>query len=292
MEPLHHVLHTGFSLDLGRQPPGRIHVLRVQGRGVEIEVPAGWTSVCWSMRGALMLASGGHDWTLPPGRMQVWRDAPLHVRSLSANGWLALCAPLHAWDAVAPRATQLFPWRGRQLLSTASLLAHLARGPDASRRRAIATPSTLLSALVDNLLERQEPLHGLLPRCNGRTLARRRQTLLRMLRVRHAIDCSLDVRLDQDSQAATANYSPCHLIRVFRAIFDETPFEYATRLRAERAWQLVRDTRMPVCEITEAVGFESQSAFCRAFKNIYGMTTSEARHRLNDDSRAAAPRAA
>ena len=70
---------------------------------------------------------------------------------------------------------------------------------------------------------------------------------------------------------------------MFRAIFDETPFEYATRLRAERAWQLVRDTRMPVCEITEAVGFESQSAFCRAFKSIYGMTTSEARQRLNDD---------
>ena len=283
MEPLHHVLSTGTCLDLGGQPPGRLHVLHVRGRGIEIDVPTGWTSVCWSIRSHLMLDSGNLEWTLRPGEMQVWRDTRLHARSLSANGWLAVCGPQSAWDAAAPRTAHLFPWRGRQTRSATSLVAHLARNARAAERRAIAAPATLLLALVDNLLERQELLQALLPRCSGRTLARRRQTLLRLLRVRHAIDCSLDVRLDLDSLAATASYSPCHLIRVFRTIFDETPFEYATRLRAQRAWELVRDTRMPVCEITEAVGFESQSAFCRAFKSIYGMTTSEARQRLNDD---------
>ena len=62
-----------------------------------------------------------------------------------------------------------------------------------------------------------------------------------------------------------------------RDVFGETPAEYAGRLRAERAWQLVRDTHMPVCEITEALGFESQSAFCRAFKSRFGATTTEVR---------------
>ena len=281
MEPLHHALHTGASLDLGREAPGCLHVLHVHGRGIEIAVPSGWTSVCWSIRGSCMLASAGLEWTLAPGQLQVWRDPPLNARSLSANGWLAICAPQHVWGSAAPRVTQLLPWRGRQTRHSAGLVACLARDTRASGRRPIAAPATLLPALVDNLLERQESLLALLPRCNGRTLARRRQTLLRMLRVRHAIDCSLDIRLDLESLAATASYSPCHLIRVFRAVFDETPFEYANRLRAERAWQLVRDTNMPVCEITEAVGFESQSAFCRAFKNAYGMTTSQVRADLD-----------
>jgi AraC family transcriptional regulator len=62
-------------------------------------------------------------------------------------------------------------------------------------------------------------------------------------------------------------------------VFGETPFEYAARLRFDRAWRLVRDTRMPVCDITEALGFESQSAFCRAFKHAFGVTTTQARER-------------
>ncbi|MFD0739918.1 helix-turn-helix domain-containing protein [Lysobacter koreensis] len=46
---------------------------------------------------------------------------------------------------------------------------------------------------------------------------------------------------------------------------------------SERAWQLVRDTGMPVGGITEVLGFESQSAFCRAFKHAFGVTTTQAR---------------
>jgi transcriptional regulator GlxA family with amidase domain len=64
---------------------------------------------------------------------------------------------------------------------------------------------------------------------------------------------------------------------MYRDVFDETPSEYAARLRLERAWSMVRDTRLPICEITEALGFESQSSFCRAFKNAYGATTGDVR---------------
>lgn len=39
----------------------------------------------------------------------------------------------------------------------------------------------------------------------------------------------------------------------------------------------MRGTGTPICEITEMLGFESQSAFCRAFKTSFGITTSQAR---------------
>ena len=65
---------------------------------------------------------------------------------------------------------------------------------------------------------------------------------------------------------------------MYRDVFGETPSEHAARLRLERAWTLVRDSAMPVCLITQHLGYESQSAFCRAFKNAFGLTTTQARH--------------
>ncbi|MGH8076662.1 MAG: helix-turn-helix transcriptional regulator, partial [Lysobacter sp.] len=81
---------------------------------------------------------------------------------------------------------------------------------------------------------------------------------------------------------------PSHLIRIYRDVFDETPSDYAMRLRSERAWHLVLHTALPVGEITEALGFESQSAFCRAFKHTFGLTATEARRRINPVAASAA----
>src|SRR5690606_27797391 len=118
---------------------------------------------------------------------------------------------------------------------------------------------------------------------------RRQQTLLRLLGVRHLIEIHDDGRPDLAMLARSANYSPWHLMRVHREVFGQTPSEYASQLRLERAWSLVRGTRLPICEITEALGFESQSSFCRAFKNAYGATTGQVRQSLGDTGR---PRAA
>src|SRR3546814_9782048 len=101
--------------------------------------------------------------------------------------------------------------------------------------------------------------------------------MLRLLRVRHLIESSGDERPDLVRLARSANYSPWHLIRVHRDVFGETPSEYAARLRLKHAWSLVRDTKNSICEISEALGFESQSAFCRSFKKTYGCTTTQAR---------------
>ena len=159
----------------------------------------------------------------------------------------------------------------------AGLLCRLLRTLPGSGTSACGDPEALLAALVDALVERQRDLHSLLGRCAGRSLARQQQTLLRLLRVRHAIECNPDVRLDLEQLASTARYSPCHLIRVHRAVFGQTPSEYAADLRARQAWEMVSRSRLLICEITEMLGFESQSAFCRAFKNAFGRTTSEVR---------------
>jgi AraC-like DNA-binding protein len=276
-----HLLRSGDSLDLAQQPPAQFHLLLASGRGIQADVPPGWLSVWWPLRGELSLSSGGSEWRVASRQAQVWREGALRCRSLGPHAWLAITGSTSLWEARwngrDRQASALLPWRGRIRHDCAGLLIRLARSTPASSTHHNDDTATLLEAFTVSLLEQQVALQALVSRCNGRTHERRRQTLMRLLRVRHLIECNPDTRLDLDRLSRMANYSPCHLIRVYRAVFDETPSEYAARLREQQAWRMVSDTGLPICEITEMLGFESQSAFCRAFKNAFGQTTSEVR---------------
>lgn len=160
----------------------------------------------------------------------------------------------------------------------ARLLLHVAR---CVRDGDTALVEATWRALAQSLLHEQAPLLECMERCTGRTLQRRKQTLPRLLRVQDLIRRQLEHRPDLRRLAASANYSPHHLLRIYRRVFGETPAEYAARLRLQRAWRLVRFTRMPVCDITEALSFESPSAFCRAFcrafRQAFGLTATQTR---------------
>lgn len=293
----HHHLRFGDSLNPLRLTADSLQVLHARGRGIQVDIPAGWVSLWWPLHGELQLAASGSEWRLPARQMQVWRDGALRCSSLGSQAWLALAAPAVLWDddarVHAKDLPPLLPWRGNGGREAVGLLARLAREGSAGSKPSTGDPATLFAALLAVLSDRQHDLQTRLPRCNGRTMARRQQTLLRLLRVRHAIECNPHVRLDLERLAQAANYSPCHLIRVYRSVFDETPSEYAARLREQQAWKMVCCTGLPICEITEMLGFESQSAFCRAFKNTFGQTTSQVRRTFQQaDAHARQPVAA
>ena len=67
------------------------------------------------------------------------------------------------------------------------------------------------------------------------------------------------------------------LIRQFKAVFHITPHQYLIRTRLTRAADLLRHTNNPIHEITWSCGFENVSAFCRAFKSIYGVQPAQYR---------------
>ena len=275
----HHLRYADHVALDARNDEG-LHVLHASGRGAEVELPAGWMSLWLPLAGRLRLGVHDGNWELGPGDAQLWREGRVSAGSRLPCGWLALAGPVAAWKqhrGSDPGLTdiELFPWEGRASRELRRLLVRLARRVRGDAR-ALAP---LLAALFAELVGQQRELQARLPRCSGRSLQRRQQTLLRLLRVQQQIRRHPDARLDLAQLARSASYSPCHLIRIYRDVFDETPTEYATRLRSDRAWQLVRDTAMPVCEITEVLGFESQSAFCRAFKHSFGLTATQARRR-------------
>jgi AraC family transcriptional regulator len=275
-------LHFAGQSTLDANRADLLHVVHAAGRASRLHVPAGWLSLYVPLSGRLQFECADGEWEIQPGRMQVWRDGELRVDCRSSGCWLGLAGPLEAWSrcmhVVAGHGldTGIFPRESECPRVLRRLLVRLARSARGSVD--IGDAGMLLDATCIALLEQQQDLRERLQRCSGRTLQRRQQTLLRLLRVRQLIEIHCDNRPDLARLARSANYSPWHLIRMYRDVFDETPSEYAARLRLERAWSMVRDTRLPICEITEALGFESQSSFCRAFKNAYGATTGDVRH--------------
>lgn len=284
MSVLHHRIHFAEHLDfndLSAEAGAGLHLVRASGRAVQLDLPPGWLSLWLPLHGPLRLEAADSAWDLGPGHLQVWRDGRVRSSARSPCWWLCLSGAEAAWkphlsDGDTPQGSELFPWEGAAPRDARRLLVRLAR-LGAQPAQLAANAPTLLRTLGAVLRDEQRELLERLPRCSGRTLRRRQQTLLRLLRVQHLIRRHPEARLDLGRLARSASYSPCHLIRIYREVFDETPSEYATRLRSDRAWRMVRDTRMPVCEITEALGFESQSAFCRAFKNSFGVTATQAR---------------
>ncbi|MGH8053185.1 MAG: helix-turn-helix transcriptional regulator [Stenotrophomonas sp.] len=267
-------------MDLHTQPLPQVHAIVGNSRGSRLTIPAGWISITLVLRGVLELASGDSPWQLISHHQQLWLDGGLRLVSRTPCWWLCVAAPAPLWRELphsSPCDTSLIPVETRCPTPLARALVHISRTHWFDKNCDAGTIIDNMVWLRDAIVEHQDAQHQQMDRCSGRTALRRHQTLLRLLRVQHLIRCNIDDRIDLTRLAAIANYSPTHLIRVYREVFGETPSEYATRLRHQRAWELVRSTEMSVCEIADALGFESESAFCRAFKHAFGCTTSEAR---------------
>ena len=63
----------------------------------------------------------------------------------------------------------------------------------------------------------------------------------------------------------------------FRAVFGRTVFEYGQQCRMKRAMILLRDQRLPIGMVADAVGYSHQTSFASAFKQHFGYQPKEVR---------------
>jgi AraC-like DNA-binding protein len=77
--------------------------------------------------------------------------------------------------------------------------------------------------------------------------------------------------------AARANLSPFHFLRVYKRAYGETPHEFLTRLRIERAKRLLAKGSHNVTEACFEVGFSSLGSFSSLFAGRVGLSPSEYR---------------
>jgi AraC-like DNA-binding protein len=89
-------------------------------------------------------------------------------------------------------------------------------------------------------------------------------------RAKDLIDRDFAEPLDVPVLARQAHASRAHFVRSFKKAFGETPHRYLLRRRIERAKELLRNTPLPVTEVSLAVGFQSLSSFSTAFRQLVG----------------------
>jgi two-component system response regulator YesN len=71
--------------------------------------------------------------------------------------------------------------------------------------------------------------------------------------------------------AARLFISPSHLSRLFRQELNCTVNDYITRVRVEQAVELMKKPELSVAQVSQSVGFQSQSHFAKVFSRYIGV---------------------
>ncbi|WP_338552715.1 AraC family transcriptional regulator [Paenibacillus sp. KS-LC4] len=83
--------------------------------------------------------------------------------------------------------------------------------------------------------------------------------------------------ISMDQLSEHVSLSKYHLIRRFSASTGLTPGAYLTRVRIEKAMELLRGTSLSMEAIAERIGYSSGSYFIKAFRSLTGLTPGEFR---------------
>jgi AraC family transcriptional regulator len=83
--------------------------------------------------------------------------------------------------------------------------------------------------------------------------------------------------LDRGCLATVAGFSVPHFHRIFTASVGISPTAYVRRIRLERAGRKLRMGAVDIGEVALAAGYETHTAFSKAFKQHFGLSPSEFR---------------
>lgn len=101
----------------------------------------------------------------------------------------------------------------------------------------------------------------------------------RLRLARAFIDHHYDTPITLERVSQEAAFSPCHFLRLFRAVYRQTPHQYLRQRRIQRAKELLKSSDLSVTEVCFEVGFDSLGSFSTLFRNVVGLSPSEYRER-------------
>lgn len=261
-----------------------LRVLVGSGRDCVLQGSVHMPMVLVPLRGVLRLVDGECVRMLRPGQLSIAEpSACLQVDGSASALWVALVAPPPVWRQLFDATTET--------LIPEPLLLPAVHAADRAIRRAVLrvareasragggsfdrTPA--LIRFVTLLADLQSSFDHLIRRCPGRSLAQRRTVFMRLQRAYNSMETNSGRGLGVAEFARIANYSACHFVRTFNAVYGETPHTVITEQRLLRARRLVNDTRLSITEVARASGFEDRCAFARSFKQRFGVTATATR---------------
>lgn len=126
--------------------------------------------------------------------------------------------------------------------------------------------------LIARLLAHHREVYREVDRVPAAKACTRLEIYRRTLMARDYIEAGLDRPLTVAEIALVACFSPFHFLRSFKQVFHETPHQYVTRRRIERAQDLLLQSDMTVTNICLDVGFESLGSFSTLFRRHLGIS--------------------
>jgi AraC family transcriptional activator of mtrCDE len=170
-----------------------------------------------------------------------------------------------------PEAIVITPSDGPDAARMRRLIAAIVDEIESARAGVNAIATDLASALfimvVRVHLEREHAGNGLLGLLAHRQAGR---ALVAMLE-------DLGRAWTLDTLAARANASRASLVRMFRKLVHRPPLEFLSELRLELARRKLTTSSLPLGDIAAEIGYQSESAFSRAFRRRFGMPPGAAR---------------
>jgi len=273
--------------------PSAITVLNGRARQHWIRDVHGAFSIKWMPRGRAVYRTDGASHVLAGDRAVILNQAqPYELEFLDRAGTESFCVFISddlvesAWrdlggsdqidDEPAGRRIPQFPDLTFRLpADIAGELARLRADFGCGAPSELAAEEQLLG-LVSRLVAAAQGHRRMAARLPAAKASTRRLLAARVQRARELIEDAAEAP-SLDELARASALSKFHLLRLFKAAFGCTPSAYAGRRRMDRAQRLLAATPMTVAAIGEALGYESTSAFIRAFRRHFGVAPSAIR---------------
>lgn len=260
---------------------GDIMVLNGHAIGGGLRDPEGTFSIKWVPRGRAVYRVGGASHHLADARTVILNSKqPYELEFPETFGTQTLCV-FYSDDLLRAAMTQLgedeapdglpeFPdvvFRPKDIV--AQELERLHGFFDADNPSALASEEQLLT-LLQAVVASARSHAGAAERTGALKASTRKLLLARLERAREILHEKGDISLN--ALAREAGLSKFHLLRLFKAVHGMTPSSYATAQQMEQAKALLKNSALTAAAIAEAIGYQSDSAFLRAFRRHTGTT--------------------
>ena len=126
--------------------------------------------------------------------------------------------------------------------------------------------------LLENLLKLHRELYKEIEKLPPVKFSTKTELYRRVSRAKEFIDMGFTDNLTLKKMSGEACLSQFHFLRIFKSVYNQTPHQYLTKKRIEKAVDLLRRTDMPITGICFEIGFESVSSFSIMFKTKFGLS--------------------
>ena len=123
----------------------------------------------------------------------------------------------------------------------------------------------LLSSLLSNFWQQQHQIAKIVHQLPAVRKATRVELYKRLARAMDILRSGFCGEISLDQLASEACLSKYHFLRLFRAAFGLSPYQYIQQLRIEKATLLLSKTAISIGDLSALLGFENSQSFSRCF---------------------------